>query len=298
MVVLKDKRRAIRRSLAEESNRQAKKFNEKAYSKIENIDRLLLKNDVSVEKKKKILIKKLHGSIIQAFSVDRKRFSRKALESLKKRIHSIRRLIIKLRSANYYLETSFLEELKASKIMQGKENLKPKQADDLAGDELEMLEYTAYKLIGEAAILDKKSLEGYEEKAEKVFKKESLEIKGLGGLLNRQTFVLEHIEAKLPPASAASIALLKEPIFTNWVSRILALISYLEHLHLQEQNVFSKLKKNKQIKVIINKKIKYLIKEKSELLSLMEKKASAMKKFKYSSELRKEMHNLTSAVGL
>src|SRR3989338_1607469 len=167
MVVINQKHLRLTEGLSKESNKLARSFNNKNYSKIENIDNLLLKRDIPIEKKKRILIKKVHNVIVETFSIDKKKFDKKAFESLKKRLHNARKLIIKLRSINYYLETTFLEELKLSKFVKiseaRKSNKKPKlkQQNNLIRDELEALEYTAYKLIEKVAMLDKRLLSEY-----------------------------------------------------------------------------------------------------------------------------------------
>ena len=101
--VLAQRHLKLNESLAKESNKLAKNFNHKSYSKIDNIDTILLKRDISVEKKKNILIKKLHIEIANAFSIDKNKFNKKTFESFKKRLHIIRGIIIKLRGMNYYL---------------------------------------------------------------------------------------------------------------------------------------------------------------------------------------------------
>ena len=97
----------LNESLARESNRLSGKFNARHYAQIWDIDCMLLKKDTSVEKKKHMLIGELHNSILKTFSVDKKKFGKRELGSLKKRLHAIRKIIIKLRSINYYLETTF-----------------------------------------------------------------------------------------------------------------------------------------------------------------------------------------------
>ena len=55
--VLAQRHLKLNESLAKESNKLAKNFNRKSYAKIENIDAILLNRNISVEKKKQILIK-------------------------------------------------------------------------------------------------------------------------------------------------------------------------------------------------------------------------------------------------
>jgi len=296
-VVLTKKHFSLNEKLAKESNIISRNFNIDRYLKIKNIDAILLKRDISVEKKKKVLMKELHESIANAFSIDKEKLNKKVFESLKKRLNNIRRTIIKLRTINYYLETAFLEELKTLKIKAIKDS-KLRTQNTLARDELEALEFTTYKLIEEVVMLDKRLLKEYNKKAKMVISEGKVEIKDFEPILKKQSELLEHLEAKLPPSKAASIVLLKEPVFTHWVARIFALLSYLEHIYYKEIYVFSKLKKNKLLKIKINKKIVYLVREKSKLINVMEEKASSMKKFGIDDDFKKELHQLTTTIAL
>lgn len=297
-VVINKRHLSLNARLAKEINRLSSGFNVKNYSKIGDIDSIVSKRDISVEKKKKILIKRLHSLILTTFSIDRKKLSKEAFDSFKKRLDSIRKAIIKLRSINYYLETTFLDELGILKTAIGDRSLKLKRQNRLVRDELDALEYTAYKLIEEAAVLDKRLLKEYKRKEERMLEKEKLEVKDLGSVLGKESVLLEHLEAKLPPPNSASTALMKEPVFTNWASRVFALLSYFEHFYAKESEIFGKLKKNKMIKMRISRKIAYLAKEKSRLLKIMEEKAASMKRFKTDAELKKELHNLITTINL
>lgn len=284
--------------LAKEVNELAGTFNSQDYSQVKNIDGVLLKKDISVEKKKKILLKELHDSIVRAFSIDKGKFGKKSFDSLKKRLHNIRKIIIKLRHIDYYLETAFLQDLKFSKPGIREKKSKIQRQDNLAKNELELLEYTTYRLIEEAAMLDKRLLKEYAGRQKKVTKKAKAESESLEMLLRKESILLEHLEAKLPPPKAATISMLKEPMFTHWVARVLSLLSYLERIYLKETSIFSKLKKNKLMRIKINKRISQMIKEKSKLVDIMYEKAAYMKKFKLDDDLKKELHNFTTAITL
>lgn len=297
-VVLNQKHLGLNKKLAKESNKLIKSFNTEKYSKMENIDDILLKRDTSVEKKKSILVRNLHNAILKTFSIDKKKFNKKLLNSLKKRLTNVRRIIIKLRSINYYLESTFLQELKLARIKVKDKELRLKKQEDFAKDELEALEYTTYKLIEEVVMLDKRLVREYASKGTRLLRKEKVETKDLGYILGKQSSVLEHLEAKLPPSKAVSSFLMKEPTFTHWVARIFALLSYLNHLYYREKAVFKKLKKNKFSRLKINKKIIHLMKEKSKLLNIMQEKSISMKKFKVNNELKKELHNFTTIINL
>ncbi|MAG91832.1 hypothetical protein CMO83_04095 [Candidatus Woesearchaeota archaeon] len=297
-VVISKNHLRLNNKLAAESNLLARRFNNNKYSKIQSIDKLLTKRDISVEKKKNILLDHLHYLIAKSFSINKKKFNKKTFESLKGRLYNIRRIIDKLRSINYYLETTFLQELKLSNLKIIDRTKKPKQQSDLARDEVEALEFTAYKLIGEAVVLDKKVIKEYSRKEKKVSAKEKIELKDFDSILRKESSLLEHLEAKLPPPKALSKNLIKEPVFTHWVARIFALLSYLEHTYSKEKELFKKLKGNKAAKIKINKKIMHIIAEKSKLLRIMEEKVISMKKFRLDNKFKKEFHNLTTTITL
>lgn len=297
-VVINQRHLSLNRRLARESNKLVNRFNDKSYSKIGDINSILLKRDISVEKKKSMLVKKLHEAVTTAFSIDKKNFNKNTFESLKKRLDIIRRIVIKLRSINYYLETMFLEDLRLSKTKVNGSDSRPIQQNNLVRNELEALEYIAYRLIEEAVVLDKRLLKEYKHMEKDVIKREKIEAKDIGLVLRKESIALEHLEAKLPPPKAASVSLMKEPTFTNWVARVFALLSYLEHMHEKESVIFSKLKKNKASKTRINRKIIHIMKERARLLKVMQEKAVSMKKFRMGSGLRKELHNLTTTIAL
>ena len=285
----------LSKKLAEESNRLAKKSNKKDYLRIENIDGLLSRRDMPVEKKKSILLKKLHESVIRAFSIDKKYFKKKDLASLKGRLHNIRKIVQKLRSINYYLETAFLRELSLAGKKMAKTTPSPKAM--LAKDELGVLELIAYRLIGEAVILDKRLLKEYSLKEKKAGRAGKTRAKDLGAILKKESELLEHLEAKLPPPRAATIDLIKEPVFTHWVARIFALLSYIEHMYREEMVVFKELRSNKLAKHILSKKISSLLEEKSKLLRIMQEKKTSMEKLR-TEDLRDHLRNFTTTVGL
>lgn len=287
----------LSKRLAMESNKISKSFNIKNYSKIEDIGSLLMKRDISVEKKKDVLIKKLHHAVLNAFSIDKSKLNKKTFDLLKKRAHNIRKITDKLRSINYYLETIFLEDLRFSKISVGKDS-SLKRNRTLARDELEALEYTAYELIGEVVMLDKRLLKEYLHREKKIVLKEKIEVGDIGILLNKESEILEHMEAKLPPPKASVNVLIKEPVFTHWVARIFSLLSYMEHIYSKELAVLIKLKRNKKTKTIIGKKITHLAKEKSRLIGIMEEKFSSMSQLRTDTKFKKDLHNLTTIINL
>ena len=297
-VAVNKKHLSLNEMLAQQSNLQLKRFTSKNYSNTGDISHLLMKKDISIEKKKKIFIKKLHDSIIEAFSVSNAKFSKKTFDVLKVRVYVLRKLINKLRSINYYLQTLFLQELRNPKIAVGRSDSRPKQVDALAHNDLEILEYTAYKLIEKAIMLDKNLLSEYSKKRMIIAVKEKLAINDLEKILRKETAILEHLEAKLPPANALTKDLVRQPKYTHWVARVFALLSYLGHLYYQEASIFNNLKMKKKAKIIIDRKITQMIGENSKLIAILQEKSKSMNKLRIDSMLRREIHNLSTIITL
>ena len=297
-VAINSKHLNISGKLAKEMNRLAKRFSSRNYSKIEDVDSMLLRRDISVEKKKRILIEKLHSLVAKTFAIDKKKAKKSAFNSLANRLLSIRKIVLKLRSINNYLETIFLDDLNFLKIKIPLQSRKSNRQKSLIKGELEALEYIAYKLIGEVVMLDKRLLSEYKNKEKQVLTREKVEVKDLGMVLGKESEALEYLEAKLPPPRHLPKSLMREPLFTQWVARVLALLSYLEHLYRMEIKIFSKLKKNKSARARINKKIMHLARERSKLLDIMEEKAVSIRKLKLDGELKKELRNLTTTITL
>lgn len=299
-ILIRQKHAALNKSIAGEINLSSAKFSYDNYSRIKNIDEMLIKRDITVEQKKHILLKELHGQIIKAFSIDKKRFGRGNLDSLKKRLHNLRKIVLKLRSLNYYLETSFIDApaTRKKKKHDNDNSLQLKSHDSFSGSDVELLEHTAYRLIGEAVMLDKKALGEYEFRNEKVLSNEKTGLGNILAILKKESLVLEHLEAKLPPPGDITADLIKEPVFTHWVSRIFALLSFIEFLYGRESIVFGTLKKNVHLRAKIKNKISRLAKEKSRLIQIMHDKRYSMKKFKMDDDFRNELHEFTAIITL
>ena len=289
---------SISHKLAGEMNRLSRNFSSKDYSKVEDIDNVLLNRDISVERKKRLLIGKLHSIIVKTFAINKGKTAKNMLNPLAARLVNIRKLVNKLRSLNQYLETMFLADLNFLKIKVPLQGRKSNSRKSTIKDEFEALEYMAYKLIEEVVMLDKRLIAGYKQKGKKILAEEKVGIQDLGGILGKQTEAFEHLEAKLPPKRHLPIALMKEPLFTQWVARVLSLLSYIEHLYGKETKIFRQLKTSKSANARIGKKILQLAKERSKLLDIMEEKASSMRKIKLDSALRLELRNLTTTINL
>ena len=288
---------SLNETLIKDLNSSLKRFSNKSYSKIESIDKILIKKDISVENKKKILMGRLHKYVVAAFSVDKKKFSKGSLDSLRERMRAIRKVTDKLRSINYYLETTFLEEINISKISVGK-NPKLRLKEIVAKDELEALEYGAYRMIEHAVMLDKTALKEYKLKERATAKKETLEAKNLELILRKESLLMEHLEAKIPPPKAVSKEFIREPIFTHWAARVFALLSYLEEMHSKETKIFNNLKNNSTARRSITKKIAQIIKEKSKLIRIMEEKSISMKKLRIGNDFKNGLRNFTTVINL
>ena len=265
--------------LAEEVNKSAKRFKLKEYTKSRSYATLLINKDISVEKKKKVLTEKLHKLIVKTFSIDLSKLkSEKAvLKVLKGNIKILRDFVHKLKSINHYLEESFLTEsglIKKSRKVYGSKN--PEKLIEakfsLNKKYLDKLEHTTYQLIEKVILFDKKLLKGYKSKEEKVVSREGAEIKDINRVLSRQSELLHHLEAKLPPPSRISLQLLKRKVFDQWVPRVLALLAGLEAEYKKEGLIFKKLKKNQRLRLLINKKIKSVEREKSDLIRIKQKR--------------------------
>lgn len=294
-VAISENHLKLHNKLIRETNLLSKNFSAKAYSKTENIDRLLRRQDISAESKKQLLAKKLHDLVLRTFSIDRKKFSNKNFDSFKKRLQDIRKIIIKLRSINYYLETAFLEDLNLPKARISIKN--PKISNGrLSRGEIGVLEYASYRLIGKAVMLDKRLVKQYTAREEKIIKKEKAGIKDIRVILEKETAVMEHLEAKIVPAGHVTVNLLRDPVFSHWAATVFALLAYLGHLTHVERGISAQLKKNISFRSKIIKKISYIVREKSKLLRIMEQKQYSMGKAIINSKFKKEYHNLIAAI--
>ena len=117
----------------------------------------------------------------------------------------------------------------------------------------------------------------------------------LEALLKKESVILEHLEAKLPPPKNVTPDLAKEPVFTQWVSRLFALLLYFEYLYGMEHDVFSRLKSSNRAKIKINKKIAQVMRERSELLMIMQEKYALIGKPEMDGKFKKEVRHLTAA---
>ena len=296
----------IFKNLARDINIAARKFTIKTHKvSPKAYKNLLFNTNTSIEKKKKALVEHLHNLLVKTFSIEtRKIKSKKALlEGLKNNLMILRAIINKLRSINHYLEESFLKEIGVIK-KSAAAALKTRSQEILAkksyfgrGD-LEKLEHIVYSLIEKVIFLDKRLLKGYKKKEERIIRRKKAEIKDIEGILKKESEILMHLEAKLPPAGEAKSALIKNQVFHNWIPRIFALLSGFEDEYQKESMIFHKLKSNEGLRKKINKKIKNILKEKEKLLRLKEQRALSMKKLRIDKEWRLMFHQFNAAARL
>lgn len=307
MVVYIDKEHLeICDKISEELNKRAKSFNLRGYAiNIENYEQALFKRNLTLEAKKKLIINNLHKLLVMTFAVhiDKIKAKKQFLTHLKNRLSISRNTILKLRDINYYLKTIFIKELKLEKA--SKKRLKSigfpfKDVEGyLQKSDLDRLEATVYRLIGKIIFLDQKLLKKYKIKELKLLTKSRIDLLELEKIIARQAEILRHLEAKLPPADKFKPILLKKKPFTEWVSRIFALLAAFEYEYKKEQIIFNELKKDNKLRKRINMKINYLVKEKFAMLKLKEKRLLTMVGIKrIEQEHHISAHNYASALKL
>ncbi len=286
-------------AIARQVNSAVESFTDSKYKPTKIAKNTVFAKNTTVEKKKRILLKTLEEVIIKTFSIDLDKINSKKsiLSTLKTNLKVLRMIVNKLRDINYYLEENFLAEIglrkRSLKVFKSKnpEKLIESSRFLLSKKYINKLEHTTYKLIEKIIIFDKKLLENYKEKQEKIIKDEKIEIKDLTKLFKEQTELLNHLEAKLPPAKEIKAKLLQKTIFNQWVPRVFALLASIKEGYKKEQSIFKQLNKKEKIRKIINKKIRSLEKEKTELIRLKEKRLSNNIKM-HDNEFRLMLHDL------
>ncbi len=286
MVGVEKGRIVLLEKLADEINRASKRSGKlKKKSKIVSLDRykkLIGKKDTTVEKKKKELIGKLHKLLID--TVVNK-------ELIEENIEIIKKVITKLRDINYYLRVIFLREIGLKKK---KTKIIEKESDEINKNELNKLEYMVYKLINRIVFIDNKLIREYKKKEEKIIEDKKAEIKGLNAILKKQSELLCHLEAKMPPKRVVKKLLNKRKNHALWTASTVALLATLEHLYKKEISIFRQLKKNKNIYKRLSLKISHLVKEKKEALKLKEEKIMASERLRRLDERwEKALHEMT-----
>ncbi len=293
--------------LAKEVNSCAKRFKPGDYKTSDGYQSLLFNKEPSVEKKKEDLIEKLHDLTVKTFSIDldKVKDQKKILNALKGNIKVLRTLTHKLKDINFYLEESFLAELglikRNLKVYKSKnpERLIEKARFSLGKKYVDKLEYTTYKLIEKIIIFDKKLLKGYQSKEERFIGEEGVWVKDINKILKKESELLVHLEAKLPPPDKIKPLLLKKTIFSQWAPVVLALLSGFESEYKKESLIFKQLKQKEWARKIINKKIMSLEKEKGDLIKIKQERAMDMTQFgSLDDELRMMFHEFNAVKAL
>ena len=253
------------------------------------MDKLILKKDINVQEKKFLLIKKLHELIKKTFSIKKGSFKKSHIGSARHNADEIRKIVDKLRSINHYIETELEEESKPSKF-----RIESPKAESLSINDTRLLEYFAYNMIKGAQVLDGKLISQFVHDEKKELNREMPKIKGVEIAIKKQTLLLEHLEAKIPPRKHLSMDMFKEPKFTHWVSRIFALLIFIEYLYFNEMEAFRSLNMSKRKREVMQKKISQLQKERIALLGIMKSKKDALQ-LEFSDEFKKESRKLMIA---
>lgn len=214
------------------------------------------------------------------------------LEELKKNLNILRELVIKIRSINHYIAEVLLNELGLVKRLDLKNLARGqlREKEELKKEDIDRLEYLVYSMIKKIVILDQRLLKRYKEQEERILGETKVEIRDIEKVIRKETDILCHLEAKLPPSSKIKGILLKKNLFTEWVARIFALISAFENECKKEESIFEKLKKDSKTKKKIETKIKHLVREKWYLLKLEEERLLSIKDI---GELEEEYYKLS-----
>ena len=251
-----------------------------------SLQKLVDATNISVAKKKNLLVKSLSDEIASAFSINTEKIKKSSLRQFAEKIGSCRKITDKLRSINYYLEHLNVKSSGRPKI--------PEIKNPLIKGDIDALELTAYRLIEEAAFLDKKSLERRGKMEKKLVNAGKIDAKTFTILIAKQTALLEHLEAKLPPAKFVKSKWLSEPFFAQWKSRIFSITFHIRQLCEKEKLLLKNIKSNASIRKKLSVKIDYLVEEQKKLLQILHDKSKSISQ----EESRKTIHNFTVTVSL
>ena len=271
-VLIHENHLAVHDSIARKFNVHGRKYSRKRYSKIGDY-RPLLEARIPLREKKEKLMSSLSNFLVETLAVNKEAFTKKDLQVMSLRLCHSRSMINRLRAINYFIYSELKLQSRKEKGQESWLN-KSRKVRFLGKDELEMLEYTAYRMIQKATRLDKKLLKEYSKKESTILKKEKSEIRDLGHILRKEMSILEHLESQLPPSSFINMALLRDPLYTRWVSRVLSLVAYLMHFNGCEKKLPNELVKIIHTDKKLEKKIGFLKKEQESLIRILENKSS------------------------
>ena len=278
---LSESQKAIFDGLIRDANAHARSFKSQKYILDEHsLDRLIETKSLSLPSKKEQLLRKLYGLMLTTFSVPSERLSKGLFPALKTRLKILRKLVLKLRSINYYYEHSMLEALKLGRPLQLGQirsiKMLAEEKPALSRKDMAQLEKSVYYLINRLIHVDKRLLGKYKAEEANVAGKEKSAAKDFEKLLRKQSDILCHMEAKLPPAEHTSQKLLDRAVFSEWSVRLFALLAALLEEHQKEQRIVQQLRKSQKSRRKLDLKISHLIREQWELLRLKEKRLLAM----------------------
>jgi len=294
------------RKVAQQANKFAGKSPFKANS--DKYQKSIMQRNVSAENKKKMLVRHLHELVINTFSADISKISRKnAIEAFKADTELIRQIIQKIKAINNYLEEDLLVEIgiiKKSLVVRALKSENParymeKKSRVLPSDYITKIEHIVYKLIEKIIIFDKKLLKDYKQKEVNVVKNERFSINDLEKTLGIESELLETLEAKIPPPGKIKARLFSKKIFNIWAPMVLALLASFGAEYDKEMIIFSMIKKDEKLRKKIERKIKHIINEKERVLKIKQERALAMKSTgKISDDYRQKFHEYVHAAGL
>ena len=280
-VDLSESQRTIYGRLVNEINRSAKRFKHGAYRFNEKpFEALLGSKSLSLPSKKERLLHKLHSLAVSTFAVPAEKLSPDLLSGLTARLKTPRKLILKLRSLNYYYEHGMLGALRLAKPLQlgtlGKTEMLGGEKPALGAREMEHLEMSICYLINRVIHVDRRLLKGYRGEEARMVAQEKISTTDFSKVLRKQSDLLCHLEAKLPPASHASKRLLAKDLFGEWGLRVFALLAAVENEYQKEQLIVHQLRKDQRHRKKLDLRIRHLVQEQWGLLRLKEKRLLAM----------------------
>jgi len=296
------------RRVAQQANKAARKAPFKAHSGKYQKSVMQRNISVSAENKKKMLIRHLHELVINTFSADISKISRKkVIDAFRANTGLIRCIIQRIKAINSYLEDDLLREIgiiKKSLVVAALKSQSPvryleSKSRILSRDYIAKIEHTVYELMDRIIIFDKKLLRNYKQKEVNIIKNEKFGINDLEKTLGIESELLETLEAKIPPPSSIKAKLFSKKVFGLWAPMVLALLASFGAEYSKESAIFSMIKKDEKLRKKIERKIKHIINEKENILKIKQERAFAMKSTgKISDDYRQKLHEYVHAADL
>lgn len=277
-VTLEASHHAIREGVGKAVKRARSNFSMANYSGIPRRSREIISSTgMSPRRKKEQLLAELRKQTAVTFGIPHDKLppSQTLFEALKRRVTLLRGMTLRLQHINQYLEQSFLEQtaIKPLRLRPTKKKTKP----SLGREALRRLEVNAYHFMEQVLEYDKKAIAGYRKKEASIVTDTRTAQRHYGNLLQEQTALLEHLEAKLPPHNKFTRSMLTKTSFMEWSSRVLSLVTDLLHRHKKEQDILKQIERTKAVKQQLDKKISYLADEYSKVLKIEHEKYWSLK---------------------